>query len=117
MLVALALSLVEGAWASTCASGDGMSDMVAMTDGVIPDMPTGHDCLPGSDSSDPAQHEHDSPCPFPTGMTRGCAAAASLPASTITITAPSPEDAAVVQTIETSPHLLRVATIFHPPKA
>lgn len=118
VLVALALSLVEGAWAATCASMEGMSEAVAMTDGAMPDMPSGHDCASENKNAEPAQDEHDPHCPFgPAGMNQGCVAAASLPASTIAIAAPSPEDAAAVQTVETSPHLLRVAAIFHPPKA
>lgn len=122
MLVALVLSLVEGAWAVTCASVEGMSDpaaadaVVAM-DMAMSDMPAEHDCASHSDSPEPMPDEHNTPCPFPLGMTQGCTAAASLPAGTIMIAAPSPEAAAVVQTVETSPHLLRVAAIFHPPKA
>ena len=126
VLVALALSLVEGAWASTCASVDGMSGMASMTDSTMflgmtnaamPEMGDGHDCGQMEDGPEPAHDQHGSACPIQAGMTQGCAAAASLPASTITIATPSPEDAAVAQTIETSPHLFRVAAIFHPPKA
>ena len=122
-LLAMTFSLVEGVWASTCAPGmemerAEMAGAMASADEAMPDMPADHDCIPGHEHGEHQGDEHGAPCPFgPAGMLQGCAAAASLPAVNDEMTLPSPEGPALSPTVETSPHLLWVASIFHPPKA
>ena len=115
-LVALTFSLAEGVWASTCAPDMDMSH-AEMTMAEPAEGATGHDCLTDPQHDESPAGEHTPQCPFgPATSTQACAAAASMPARILIIGPPSPEEAAQSQTVDTGPRLLRVISIFHPPK-
>lgn len=87
-------------------------------DEAMPDMLVDHDCMSGHEREEHQGDEPGAPCPFgAAGMLQGCAATASLLVVNDEMPLPSPEGPVRSPMVETSPHLLRVASIFHPPKA
>ena len=116
LLATMSVSLAETVWAASCAPA--MGNMAAARLALPPadgmdDMPADHDCMPG--------HEHRSengpPCPFtPAGAAPGCTATALLPGRPVAPNTPSFSDATHPPSDDASPHLLRTASIFHPPK-
>jgi len=109
----LVLSLVEGAWASTCAPA---VEMRAAPAEASHPMPHGADHIPGHRDG---RGHHDAPdCPFsPAGAAQGCVLGPSLPAEPAPGLALTPEAPDLYIAAETEPHLLLSSSLFHPPKA
>lgn len=64
------------------------------------------------------EEERSGDCPFsPAGMTQGCLASASLPASNSPAPAASSDVAFEFSRTEVEPHLLLCSALFHPPKS
>ena len=119
MLITMVFSFAETAVAAMCVPTmemgvPAMQDMMQDMEGAAVQM----DC---ADAHPHEQHQDDErpgDCPFaPAGMTQGCAAPASLPASGSVAPAASPDVAMVFSPTEVEPHLLLGSTLFHPPKS
>ena len=116
-LLAMSSAFAEAVLASTCAPGMDMEmteDMAAHASPMTDDaMPMGHDHpAPEGDA------EGDPDCPFgPVTALQGCAGAASLPAHTVALQAPSPEGAGAIFTEGARHARLFGTTLFRPPRA
>jgi hypothetical protein len=127
LLVTMGLSIAETVWAATCSPNMGVGSAMASMDGMegmpgmehmasMGDVPADDDCMPGH-SPEPWNGGDGGPCPFsPAGASQGCVAA-SLPACGANVATLDPIDMIVAVSAETTPHMLRTASIFHPPKA
>lgn len=116
LLVTMSLSLAETVWATVCAPD--MANMSAEAMGMMdmPDMPAGDPDIPAH-QQDSDEGDESSSCPFsPAGTSQNCASAAVLPAHVVTLNSPFFTDALLPLSDDASPHLLRTALIFHPPK-
>lgn len=113
VLVALAFSLVEGVWASTCAPGMEMDGAGMTMDASAAET---HDGMPvGGQEQLPAQGDSD--CPIGRALlTQGCALAASLPAPATVIDPPSLQVDPNPPASDEGPRLIYAASVFHPPR-
>ena len=131
-LAAMSFSLVESVWASTCdptmemaavpaaeQHGSEMSmDEMDMGMDMTLDMGGKHDCPPIDTEGGRGADRHGADCPFGLpGSPQGCAAAASLPASTATVSLVSDHQERAIRPVESGPLAPSVGSIFHPPKA
>lgn len=118
LLVTMGISLVETVWAAACTPemGSMAASAMASMDGMD-DMPMGHDCMPGHAHENQQSDDEPAPCPFAPAGAAGCAAVASLPGPGPTVGSPAPSEMIAPILVETTRHLLRTASIFHPPKA
>ena len=119
LLLTMGLSIAEAALASACSPAMGDThDPVTGTRDLMVDMPAPHDCPPAH-QDDPQNHRNNGfPCPFaPAGVAAGCTASAVLPGTIATLSPALAEMAVTSSHIETTPHVLRGISIFHPPKA
>lgn len=123
MLLAMTFSFVEGVQAATCDPGMEAASPVASAEQAMPDMldmpgmPAHADCPPAHRGAGDHPSGDGGPCPFGLpGLSQGCTAAASLPATSTAEIVPSPEGAALTAVTETEPDLLLGSALFHPPK-
>ena len=128
LLVAMSLSLAQGAWASVCAgqmmggvqseASSDMPHMPAMEMPEMPEMPSDEDCAGGHthDQDGGAPDEED--CPFaPAALGNGCTGAASLPARSVAELSTLDVNLSNANPAATKPHSLAATAPFHPPKA
>lgn len=118
LLTALTLLLVQGAWAAACDPSMASNHAENPSGMSMPEMPSGHDCLPGHGESPSDTESGGSDCPFTIpGASQGCIASASLPSAAVAISAAAAVAPLPLPALAATPLLLRSAAIFHPPKA
>ena len=114
-LLAFTFSFAEGVWAATCVPGMNM-DAAEMSVGAPMQMDGAPAPANAHDEKAPSP-ERAPDCPFgPATSVQGCTVTASLPAKIVAINSPEAERVALSAATTTGSHLLRVTSIFHPPK-
>lgn len=116
-LLALTFSFAEAVRASTCAPVTTMAgDVMTISSGNV----SGPDCHVFGEArhGEPDREEGERYCPFGSAMTaQSCTGAASMPAHSSALLAPSFEEAAAGFALEARRDLLLESTLFRPPRA